>query len=81
MRALQVRDFPEHLYQQIVERAAVERRSISQETIILLEKALGTRGKGVARAELLDQIVKETREEQNSATPDPAILLREDRDR
>ena len=40
MPSLQVRDLPDYIYQQIIQLAEAERRSIAQETIILLEKAL-----------------------------------------
>jgi predicted nucleic acid-binding protein len=40
MPFLQVRDLPEHLYQEIVQLAEADRRNITQETIVLLEKAL-----------------------------------------
>jgi|GEM_PF-908820 predicted nucleic acid-binding protein len=40
MPSLQVRDLPEHLYQEIVQLAEADRRNITQETIVLLEKAL-----------------------------------------
>ncbi|MFW5984739.1 MAG: FitA-like ribbon-helix-helix domain-containing protein, partial [Halanaerobiaceae bacterium] len=39
MPTLQVRNLPEHIYNKIVELAKEDRRSITQETIILLEKA------------------------------------------
>lgn len=38
MPTLQVRHLPEHIYQKIVERARAKRRSIAQETVILLQK-------------------------------------------
>ncbi|MCD5406460.1 MAG: hypothetical protein LRZ99_02070, partial [Desulfotomaculum sp.] len=61
MRSLQVRDLPEHIYQQIVQLANIERRSITQETIILLESALEIKNHGKKRRkQLLDCIVQET---------------------
>jgi len=82
MPSLQVRDLPEHIYRKIVERAEVERRSISQETIVLLEKALElSKGNVIKRKQLLDQIAKETRSKPVPDIPDPVPLIREDRQR
>ena len=81
MASLQVRDLPDHIYQKIVERATAERRSISQETIILLEKALESTEKTRYRIQLLDQILKETSEEHYPLLPDPVSLIREERDK
>lgn len=83
MATLQVRDLPEHIYQKIVERAAAERRSISQQTIILLEQALALTEKPTSyRIQLLDQILKETSEEKHHKDiPDPVPLIREERDK
>ena len=82
MPTLQVRDLPDYIYQQIVELAESERRSITQETIILLEKALEIEKQNKYRSkELLDQIIKETESEYNKDFPNPVKLIREDRDR
>ena len=82
MPTLQVRDLPDYIYQQIVELAESERRSITQETIILLEKALEIEKQNkYQRNELLDHIIKETESENNKDFPNPVKLIREDRDR
>jgi len=82
MPTLQVRDLPDYIYQQIVELAETERRSITQETIILLEKALEIEKQNkYQRKKLLENIVKETESEYNLDLPDPVKLIREDRDR
>lgn len=82
MPILQVRDLPNYIYQQIVELAEIERRSITQETIILLEKALEIEKQNkYQRKELLKHIAKETKSEYNTDLPDPVKLIREDRDR
>ena len=83
MPTLQVRDLPEHIYEQIVELAEQDRRSITQETIILLEKALEIEKQNKSnRKKLLDHIVAETQSENSSDDiPDPVPLIREDRKR
>lgn len=42
MATLNVKNFPPDLYEQLKERAAVERRSIAQQVVHLLEKAVDT---------------------------------------
>ncbi len=82
MPTLQVRDLPEYIYEQIVDLAKAERRSITQETIILLEKALEMEKLNKnQRKKLLDHIVNETKSENNEDIPDPVKLIREDRNR
>jgi len=82
MPTLQVRNLPEHIYNKIVELAETDRRSITQETIILLEKALKIEKQNKEyRKKLLDQIINETESENLSNVPDPVPLIREDRNR
>lgn len=82
MPSLQVRDLPDHIYQQIVARAREERRSISQETIVLLAKALALPLEGdLDRKQLLQQIAQEADSRRFAELPDPATLVREDRQR
>ena len=80
MPTLQVRDLPEYIYQQIVDLAKAERRSITQQTIVLLEKALEIEKQNKnQRKKLLDQIENETKSENNEDIPDPVKHVREDR--
>lgn len=82
MPSLQVRNLPEHIYQQIVQLADAERRSITQETIILLEKALQIEKQNKERRkQLFNHIIQETNNNQNENIPDPVQLIREDRER
>lgn len=81
MPSLQVRDLPEHIYDQIVELAEEERRSITQETIVLLEKALEIEKQNKNhRQQLLNHIEQESKSETKKAQ-DPVTLIREDRAR
>ncbi|AZO93769.1 hypothetical protein GM661_01315 [Iocasia frigidifontis] len=83
MPSLQVRDLPEHIYQKIVQLADAERRSITQETIVLLEKALEIEKQNKEHREVLfNSILNETNNNyQNHNVLDPVPLIREDRER
>ena len=82
MPTLQIRNLPEHIYQKIVELAEAKRRSIAQETIILLEKALESVERGKKRRKkLLTQIKQENKDSGNLHVPDPVPLIRGDRER
>jgi hypothetical protein len=81
MPLLQVRDFPKELYDTISRTAEAENRSIPQQTIALLKTALNvTQERKVRRKAVLLEIdnfnIKDAEK-----IPDPAQLVREDRDR
>ena len=81
MPTLQVRNLPHHLYQKIVERARAERRSIAQETICLLNKALEMEEQGKEhRQKIIDKILSEPPLQNGVEIPDPVLLIREDRE-
>ncbi len=83
MASLQVRELPENIYSLLKQRAEAEHRSIAQESIVLLAKALDTSiAPKERRARLLQKIEEEA--ELNSGTVaklDPVELIREDRRR
>jgi plasmid stability protein len=80
--ALQVRDLPDHLYRKLVEKAAAEHRSIAQETVVLLEKALEMETKKkTARRMLIEKILRTPPPSDPQKIPAPVDLLREDRRR
>ncbi|KXG78792.1 hypothetical protein AN618_01300 [Fervidicola ferrireducens] len=82
MPSLQVRDLPDYIYQQIIQLAEAERRSIAQETIILLEKALQLEKSNKKRRSLLfNHIIQETKDKNYKDALDPVKLIREDRER
>ena len=82
MPSLQVRDLPEHIYQKIVQLADAERRSITQETIVLLEKALEIDKQNKERRKILfNSILEESDNKKNQNVLDPVPLIREDRER
>ena len=82
MAILQVRDVPDELYENLSAIAKIENRSISQETIFLLKNALQLKSERLARRKLIlseiDQLKLPT---QGADFPNPADLIREDRDR
>jgi plasmid stability protein len=82
MPTLQVRDLPEHVYRKLIEKAALEHRSIAQETIVLLEKALGMEiEKKSRRKQLLEKILRTPPIIDPQKIPDPVELVRQDRSR
>ncbi|MEJ6949441.1 hypothetical protein [Natronospora cellulosivora (SeqCode)] len=82
MPSLQVRDLPEHIYQKIVQLAETERRSITQETIVLLEKALEIEKHNKERRKIFfNSIIDETGNKKAQDILDPVPLIREDRER
>jgi len=82
MAILQVRDVPDELYENLSAIAKIENRSISQETIFLLKNALQLKSERLARRKsILSEIDQLKLPTQNTDFPDPADLIREDRDR
>lgn len=82
MPTLQVRNVPEHIYKRIVQLAELDRRSIAQETLSLLEDALGiNKSYKTYREKLIDCILKENEKNYSNQTLDPVQLIREDRER
>ncbi len=81
MPSLQIRDLPEDIYRELVRRAEKERRSLSQEAVIILARCLGkeetprARRREVLRRLQAEPVLRDTN------LPDPATLVREDRDR
>ena len=81
MPLLQVRDVPEELYQKLAQVAESEHRSIAQETIVLLMKALGLQQERIARRQALLAEIKNARIGDGRKFSDAADFIREDRDR
>ena len=81
MPLLQVRDVPEDLYERLSQIAEQDNRSITQETIVLLRKALNYKESRISRRK---RILSEIRNDiiiDSNRFPDPALLIREDRER
>lgn len=81
MATLQVRDFPDELYQLLVSRAKAQNRSITQETIVLLKGVLSTSALGQSRLESVFQQIDAKRIKNSDTFPNPSDLIREDRER
>jgi hypothetical protein len=82
MPLLQVRNCPKELYQNLARAAADDRRSIAQETVVLLEEVFKTRieANRERRRAAMKTLLKDT-ETHARMTLDPVVLIREDRDR
>ncbi len=81
MPLLQVRDIPQDLYESLSQMAKQDNRSIAQETIVLLRKALKLDQEiKLKRKAVLNEISKLELGD-TSKFADPVELIREDRDR
>ena len=81
MPLLQVRDFPPELYEAISRVAQAENRSVPQQTIVLLKTALNITGERKARRKAVLREISNLNIKNTKKFPDPAKLIREDRDR
>jgi plasmid stability protein len=81
MPLLQVRDMPEDLYEKLSQVAKADNRSIAQETIVLLRKALNLTEERISRRKQLLEEIRRNPLSNSESFPDPAELIREDRDR
>lgn len=72
---------PEDLYEKLTYVTAKENRSIAQETIVLLRKALNLQEERKFRRVRLLEEIKSNKIKNADNFPNPANLIREDRDR
>jgi plasmid stability protein len=82
MATLYVENVPEELYESLRERARSNRRSISAETIVLLERVLPTATE-LRRRSAIYRRIQRLSNRPGAVAPGPSTeqLLREDRDR
>lgn len=81
MPLLQVRDCPDDIYKEIASVAKKQNRTIAQQILVLLEKALGQEESNIERRKrLIEKIESRTLDEKARAI-DAVALIREDRDR
>ncbi|MGA2545199.1 MAG: hypothetical protein ABSF43_01520 [Rectinemataceae bacterium] len=81
MPLLQVRDCPEDIYKEIALIAKKQNRTIAQQIVVFLEKALGQeQSNGARRAQLLEKI-NGRQIPADVKKIDAVTLIREDRDR
>ena len=82
MPSLQVRELPEHIYQSLCQEAEAAHRSLAQQAVAVLAKGLNLELEPrMRRKALLTTIREGVAHYDASGLPDPALLLREDRDR
>jgi plasmid stability protein len=81
MPLLQVRDFPDDLYDTLSRTAKNDNRSIAQETIVLLRRALGQPEARISRREAVLKEIQKVTLQNSDSFPEPADLIREDRGR
>ena len=79
MATIQVRDLPEDVYARLTLAAKEEHRSLAQETIVLLKRALDSREERKRIRHALLRRIREKKPPQD--VPSPVELLREDRRR
>jgi plasmid stability protein len=81
MPALQVRELPEDVYARLRAKAAAEHRSIAQETVVLLRRALRVPESRKDERNALLERIRERVLPQIAEMPPSEVLVREDRDR
>ena len=82
MASLQVRECPPHIYQRLEQLAEQEHRSLAQETVAVLARGLGLEENPSARRKrVLEQLRRNPPIRTKESYPDPAALIREDRER
>ena len=81
MPLLQVRDCPEDVYKKIANVARQEKRTIAQQTIVLLEKSLGQEESNIERRRHLIEKLQSRSIPEKVKAVDAVALIREDRDR
>ncbi len=82
MPSLQVRELPEHIYLSLCREAELQHRSLAQQAVATLARGLGRDLDPKARRRaLLEAIRSEAAMLEKIVLPDPARLIREDRDR
>ncbi len=78
MPTLQIRDVPDDVYQGVASAARAEHRSLSQQAVVELRRALGLAGED-RRAAVIAQLRAGGRR-LHASIPPPEMLQREDRD-
>lgn len=82
MPSLQVRELPEHIYMTLCREAEEQHRSLAQQAVAVLARGLNcVLDPRMRRKALLEAIRTESAHNQAFSLPNPAQLIREDRDR
>jgi hypothetical protein len=80
MQFLEVGDITDDLYEALSKAAEAENRSIEQETIVLLKKALNFQQDGRSRRKRVLEEIQRLNYTDTDRFPNPADLIREERD-
>ena len=82
MASVQIRDLPEPLYRKLMDEAKRQHRSLAQQAVAVLEKGLGISQESKSRRRKLLVEISENEGIAHAGTlPNPAKLIREDRER
>ncbi len=83
MPSLQIRELPDPIYIKLKEQAKREARSLSQQAVVTLAKGLGIGEKDLKerRKEIIEKISRDRIISTADDLPDPAELIRQDRER
>ena len=81
MPSLQVREVPTAVYGALTEASKQEHRSLTQQTLVTLERGLGFAEEPMKRRQRVIQEIAETSPAGVDGMPDPVELVREDRGR
>jgi len=81
MPLLQVRDFPQDIYDEISMEAKRQYRTIAQQTIVLIKKGLGQELSNLERRKLLLEEISKMHVPEAAKKVDHVKWIREDRER
>lgn len=81
MPTLQVRDVPDHIYRRLADLAEKERRSLAQQTLVILAKGLEVEIDPKARRRAALENAKRLNLGRGKSLPDFVKMIREDRER
>jgi antitoxin FitA len=81
MATLQIRNLPDELYQKLIQKAAQERRSVSQQAVVVLTEGLEASADAKDRVRGVLAEIRRHHAGRGKTLSDPVKLIREDRDR
>ena len=81
MPLLQVRDFPQDIYDEISMEAKRQYRTIAQQTIVLIKKGLGQELSNLERRRILLEEIRQMKIPEAAKKIDHVKMIREDRER
>ena len=82
MPSLQVRELPDHIYLNLCREAEAQHRSIAQQAVSAIARGMNIElAPQERRKALLEAVHKATAQYDAAELPDPALLIREDRER